>query len=464
MGRAWANIFGPTVGPGPRFFPSGLGRPDPARERHRYTPRSPSTMVKKKNLTLAANTTASGAAAKASSSALKKGASHASVSVPPAPEVPTAGPAPGDWPASTTSKRDEKKARSLGIISDDEGNVILREFHAEENANLEDEDSDPMNPEAFSIDPKSFADDMSDTAESNHDDDADRAAFVNAAEEANVLPLNRLSESFFDEDDLDLDDVFIELPLKKTKPSSDKPAPAASEASAPAIAPTAQVSTASSLSKAKELPSTAVVAASPPEKPPFVSQFSSLEADKARLQKEVESTSSNLENAIKMAAEARQNADSLTEELDKLKTKLKDKEASKLAAEAEKNEKDGLLRQSALALLKGADISADTLGKLPDDSPVDVLTLVLESNKLIQDLLEKNKGIMLRLHSMIFPKADQNKTLGQLTDCFVVDTKGTIEVLKRTSRTYGALLAFHLMMGHGFQADMELMSKELPKE
>ena len=65
---------------------------------------------------------------------------------------------------------------------------------------------------------------------------------------------------------------------------------------------------------------------------------------------------------------------------------------------------------------------------------------------------------------MIFPKADKNKTLEQLTDAFVVNTKETIEVFKRTSRTYGALLAFQLMMGHGFKADMEQMSKELPKE
>jgi hypothetical protein len=92
---------------------------------------------------------------------------------------------------------------------------------------------------------------------------------------------------------------------------------------------------------------------------------------------------------------------------------------------------------SFLPFAEAADISADTLGKLPDDSAVDVLTLALESNKLIQALLEKNKGIMSRLHSMIFPKADQNKTLGQLTDVFAVNTKGTIEVLKRTSHTYG---------------------------
>jgi hypothetical protein len=47
---------------------------------------------------------------------------------------------------------------------------------------------------------------MSDTAESNHDDDADgdRAAFINAAAEANVMPLKRSFGGFADEDDLDL--------------------------------------------------------------------------------------------------------------------------------------------------------------------------------------------------------------------------------------------------------------------
>ena len=115
-------------------------------------------------------------------------------------------------------------------------------------------------------------------------------------------------------------------------------------------------------------------------------------------------------------------------------------------------------------LAEAADIPAGALDKLPDNSPIDALTLTLESSKLIQALLQKNKGVMLKLHSMIFPKADQNKTLEQLTDVFAVDTKEIIEVFKRTSRTYGALLAFQLMMGHGFQADMEQMSKELPKE
>jgi vacuolar-type H+-ATPase subunit I/STV1 len=83
----------------------------------------------------------------------------------------------------------------------------------------------------------------------------------------------------------------------------------------------------------------------------FASQFTSLEAEKIQLQKEVESTSSKLDNAVKMAAEDRQNADSLKGELEQLRKKLKDEEALKAAAEAQRSEKDDLLRQSTLALL-----------------------------------------------------------------------------------------------------------------
>ncbi|KAK1616168.1 hypothetical protein QYE76_021685 [Lolium multiflorum] len=74
-------------------------------------------MVKKKSSTIAGGATSSSAVAKATADASKKGA----------PEVPAAAPkeAPSEWPASTMTKRDEKKARSLGLISRDEGNVIL---------------------------------------------------------------------------------------------------------------------------------------------------------------------------------------------------------------------------------------------------------------------------------------------------------------------------------------------------
>jgi hypothetical protein len=79
-----------------------------------------------------------------------------------------------------------------------------------------------------------------------------------------------------------------------------------------------------------------------------------MEVDKAQLQKEVKSSSSKLEGAIKMAAEARQEVDSLKEELEGLKKRLKDEEASRVAAEAWVIEKDDLLRQSSLALLNNS--------------------------------------------------------------------------------------------------------------
>jgi chromosome segregation ATPase len=83
----------------------------------------------------------------------------------------------------------------------------------------------------------------------------------------------------------------------------------------------------------------------------FASQFSSLEADKIQLQEEVESTSSKLDNAIKLAAAARQNVDSLRKELDDLKKKLKDEEKEKAETEAKRKEKEDLLRQYVLTLL-----------------------------------------------------------------------------------------------------------------
>ena len=187
------------------------------------------------------------------------------------------------------------------------------------------------------------------------------------------------------------DEGFIEPPSKKAKSGAVLPNPAASEASAPAAVPAAQISTATSLSKGRNTPSTAAAATPFSGKPvslflshasflewtlinnpspsicfscfpkdlravissleTFASQYTSLEADKARLQKEVKSTSSKLEGAIKIAAEARQEVDSLKEELEELKKRLKGEEASRLAVEAWAIEKDDLLRQSSLALL-----------------------------------------------------------------------------------------------------------------
>jgi hypothetical protein len=75
--------------------------------------------------------------------------------------------------------------------------------HTEGNASPINDHDDPMNPEAFSFNPRFSADDISDTAGSMHDDDADRAAFVDAvAEKPEALPSKRPSSGFADEDDL----------------------------------------------------------------------------------------------------------------------------------------------------------------------------------------------------------------------------------------------------------------------
>ncbi|KAK1642078.1 hypothetical protein QYE76_059883 [Lolium multiflorum] len=322
-------------------------------------------MVKKKGLTAAASSTSGGAAAKSSSN-LPKGS--APTAPPPAlapPAPPSSVAKPGDWIASTVTKRDEKRSRSLGLISSDEGNVIFP-----------------------------------------------------AVEETRASPVKRSTGGFDEDDLLDMDEGFAEPPSKKARSDAVPPAVAASEASAPKATPAAQASTASSLSKGKDVPAATTT---PPSDlrgvisslEAFASQFTSLEADKVRLQEEVKSSSSKLDGAIKKAATTRQEVDSLKEELGKLKERLKEEEAR--AAE-----KDELLRQSSLALLEAANIPAAALDKVPNSSPANGVSMALASHQLTRELLEKGKGALARMHLMIFPKIKQDKTLGHLIDAFAV--------------------------------------------
>jgi hypothetical protein len=62
---------------------------------------------------------------------------------------------------------------------------------------------------------------------------------------------------------------------------------------------------------------------------------------------------------------------------------------------------------------------------------------------------------------MMFPKLYQNKTLEEMVDTFFIESSNAIEVLKRCSRLYGAVLTFQLLMGHGLGSDMEKLSKTL---
>ncbi|KAK1628785.1 hypothetical protein QYE76_003100 [Lolium multiflorum] len=287
-------------------------------------------MVKKKGSAAVVGIASSSTIAKATADAAKRAAPEAS---------------PGDWPASAMSKRDEKKEHGLGLISPEEGNAILP-----------------------------------------------------APVKASAQPPKRPSGGFTDEYDLlDFDEGFIEPPSKKAKDSPSRPTPAASKASVPPTAAAAQPSSASSLSNGKEVPLVAAISPSHHEEPGiqtaitilkgFASQFSSLQDDRSWLQEEVQSNSSKLNQAVTMAATARQNADSLKKGAQSLKKKLKEEEQGKAEAHAQRKEREDLLQKSTLALLEATDIPSSSVGKLPDGSSVDAIALGIQSGDLVRALL-----------------------------------------------------------------------------
>ena len=92
----------------------------------------------------------------------------------------------------------------------------------------------------------------------------------------------------------------------------------------------------------------------------------------------------------------------------------------------------------------------------------DAVSYAVASNGQTKELLSKTKATLSKLYSLVFPKLDQKKTLGELTEAFFIDHAEPIEVLKRSSRLFGVLLTFQLLMGHGIPADFEELSKVLP--
>ena len=92
----------------------------------------------------------------------------------------------------------------------------------------------------------------------------------------------------------------------------------------------------------------------------------------------------------------------------------------------------------------------------------DALSFATDSSNQVQGLLQKTKGALSKLFSMMFPKLNQDKTLGEMADAFFIDSSEAIEVLKRRSRLYGAVLTFQLLMGHGLGSELEKLSKALP--
>jgi hypothetical protein len=93
---------------------------------------------------------------------------------------------------------------------------------------------------------------------------------------------------------------------------------------------------------------------------------------------------------------------------------------------------------------------------------VDALSLAAESNIQVLGVLQRTKGALSRLFSMIFPKMKQDKTLGEMADAFLIDPSEPVEVLKHRSRLFGAVLTFQLLMGHGLGSELERFSEALP--
>ena len=93
----------------------------------------------------------------------------------------------------------------------------------------------------------------------------------------------------------------------------------------------------------------------------------------------------------------------------------------------------------------------------------DPASFAAESAARVQTLVTKAKSALSTMFGLVFPKLPQNKTLEELAKTFIANGGGRIEVLKRTSRILGALLAFQLLMGCGIEADFEAMMLDLPK-
>ncbi|KAK1682772.1 hypothetical protein QYE76_043620 [Lolium multiflorum] len=194
----------------------------------------------------------------------------------------------------------------------------------------------------------------------------------------------------------------------------------------------------------------------------FAEQFTRLEADNAQLRKTVKSSADQVLEASRLASDAKKENALLKEEVSRLKQQMKDEYDARRAAAVAIDKKEGVLRESIKGLLEAANLTVTRRDQLREDSIADALSLAAESNVQVLGLLQKTKGALSRLYSMIFPKAKQDKTLGEMADTFLVDSSEPVEVLKRRSRLFGAVLTFQLLMGHGLESDLEKLSNVLP--
>ena len=122
-----------------------------------------------------------------------------------------------------------------------------------------------------------------------------------------------------------------------------------------------------------------------------------------------------------------------------------------------------LLTCSSLIPSAAADIPVDRADEQQIKAMDDPVAFAAKSASRVQTLVTKAKGALSTMFGLVFPKLPQNKLLEEMAQTFVASGSSRIEVLKRTSRTLGALLAFQLLMGYGIEADFVAMLQDLPK-
>ncbi|KAK1664936.1 hypothetical protein QYE76_053095 [Lolium multiflorum] len=280
-----------------------------------------------------------------------------------------------------------------------------------------------------------------------------------------AAPPPSASTSFFAlEDDLDFSDDDDEVPLAKRAKST-----LGRKASAQDPKPSPAKSTPPSRTAVEKIPVSRVIptgsapaSSAARDHVNFAEQFTRLEADNTQLRKTVKSSADQVLEANRLASDAKKENALLKEEVSRLKQQMKDEHDARRAAAVAIDKKEGVLRESIKDLLEAANITVTRCHQLREDSTADALSLAAESNVQALGLLQKTKGALSRLYSMIFPKAKQDKTLGEMADTFLVDSSEPVEVLKRRSRLFGAVLTFQLLMGHGLESDLEKLSNVLP--
>ncbi|KAK1644563.1 hypothetical protein QYE76_062368 [Lolium multiflorum] len=136
--------------------------------------------------------------------------------------------------------------------------------------------------------------------------------------------------------------------------------------------------------------------------------------ENSQLRKAVKSSADQVVEANRLATDAKSENASLKEEVSRLKRQMKDDQDARRAAAAAIDEKEGVLRESIKDLLEAANLTVSRRHQLREDSTADALSLAAESNVQILRLLQKSKGALSKLYSMIFPKAKLDKTLDEM--------------------------------------------------